>query len=86
MYSLEVEVSCKEAIRKKCRKNKLLEKAISNKMKHVLEAPRSFDPLHAPLEGKFHVHVLTSFVLIYDVDETRKVVRLLRFAHHDDAY
>ena len=53
MYSLEVEVSCKEAIRKKCRKNKPLEEAISNKTKHILESPKSFAPLHAPLEGYF---------------------------------
>jgi mRNA-degrading endonuclease RelE of RelBE toxin-antitoxin system len=63
-----------------------LEDAIENKTKHILENPKAFAPLHAPLEGKFHVHIMTSFVLIYSVDETRKVVRFLRFAHHDDAF
>jgi mRNA-degrading endonuclease RelE of RelBE toxin-antitoxin system len=32
------------------------------------------------------VHILNCFVLIYEVLEKGKTVRLLRFSHHDDAY
>jgi len=86
MYLLEVTASCKSSIRKKCRKNKPLEEALKKKINQILENPQMFKPLCAPLENARRVHVLGSFVLIYGVDEKRKTVLLLKFAHHDEAY
>ncbi|RLG18639.1 type II toxin-antitoxin system RelE/ParE family toxin [Candidatus Micrarchaeota archaeon] len=86
MYSLEVERSCEAVIRKRCKKNKVLREALEKKIKQVLVNPHAFKPLRAPLENTWRVHILGSFVLIYDIDEKRKVVRLLKFAHHDEAY
>jgi YafQ family addiction module toxin component len=86
VYFLEVEESCQHAIAKKCRKNKPLQNALSAKITQIRENPYAFKPLRAPLEGTRRVHVLSCFVLIYDVVEERKTVRLLKFAHHDEAY
>lgn len=58
----------------------VLEKAI----KKVLTNPEHFKPLRRPLENTRRVHVLGSFVLVYEVKGD--VVRLLRFVHHDEAY
>ncbi len=85
MYELEIEGSCEASVRKKCKKDVVLQEALSKKIKQILANPHVFKPLRAPLANTRGVHV-GSFVLIYDVDERRKVVRLLKFAHHDEAY
>ncbi len=85
-YSLEIEASCEEEIRKKCRKNRPMQEALEGKIEQVLQMPYHFKPLRKPLEGTRSVHVLGSFVLVYDIIEGRKTVRLLRFRHHDEAY
>jgi mRNA-degrading endonuclease RelE of RelBE toxin-antitoxin system len=85
MYELEFSPSCRESISKKCRKDKALEEALWKKISQILENPRAFKPLRAPLEGRWRVHV-GSFVLIYKIAEEKKTVWLLKFSHHDEAY
>ena len=86
MYSLEIKGSCSESIRKKCRKNNELRKAIDRKIAWLLENPYAAKPLRTPLQGKFGVHILDCFVPIYEIDEKNKTICLLKFAHHDEAY
>jgi len=83
-YQLEIKLSCKESIVKSCRKNPVLEKAISNKIEQVLENPERFKPLRHDLAGTRRVHIMKSFVLKYEIKDD--VVTLLFFGHHDEAY
>ncbi len=85
-YNLEVGEDCRREIQKACRKNKTLEGALRKKISQILGAPHHFKPLKAPLQNKRRVHIMNCFVLIYEVVEETKSVRLLRFSHHDDAY
>ncbi|MFH1520854.1 MAG: type II toxin-antitoxin system RelE/ParE family toxin [Candidatus Micrarchaeota archaeon] len=85
-FSLEYEVNCQKDIKKYCKKNKVLENALRKKIVQILDDPHRFKPLKAPLQNKRRVHILNCFVLIYDVVEETKSVRLLKFSHHDDAY
>ena len=59
--------------------------ALSKKVNKILENPQQFKPLRRPMQHMRRVHV-GSFVLIYDVDETRKVITLRRYQHHDSVY
>ena len=59
--------------------------AVSKKVNQILENPEQFKPLKSPMEHMRRVHV-GSFVLVYDVDETRKVVTIRRYEHHDKVY
>ena len=86
MHSLEYSDDCRDEIRKLCRKNSTLEDALRKKIDRILETPHHFKPLRAPLQNKRRVHVMGCYVLIYEVIEETKTVRLLRFSHHDDAY
>ena len=81
---LEISSDCKKEIRKLCKNNKNLETALKKKIQQIIEMPYHFKPLKKPLQNKRRVHILSSFVLIYEVEG--EIVRLLRFAHHDDAY
>ncbi|MEA3514273.1 MAG: type II toxin-antitoxin system RelE/ParE family toxin [Nanoarchaeota archaeon] len=85
-YEIKIKPSCKESINKLCRKNPVLEKAIKNKIKQILENPLHFKPLRHNLAGERRVHIMKSFVLKYEVDENIKIVTFFFFGHHDDAY
>ena len=85
-YSLEIKPSCRENINKLCKKNPVLQKAIKNKIEQILENPTHFKPLRHDLAGERRVHIMKSFVLKYEVDENNKIVTLLFFGHHDEAY
>ena len=85
-YELLISDVCEESIYKLCRKNSTLNDALSKKIKQILEDPYRFKPLKKPLNNRRRVHIMKSFVLSYDIIEETKMVRLLKFSHHDDAY
>ena len=84
LYSLEISGQCQKDIKRFVKKNKTLEIALEKAIKKVLANPERFKPLRWPLENTRRVHVLGSFVLVYEIKGN--IVRLLRFAHHDEAY
>jgi YafQ family addiction module toxin component len=83
-YSLEYDEKCISQINDLIKKNKTLENALRKAINKIMENPEHFKPLHYPLQGMRRVHVLGSFVLVYEIKGN--VVRLLRFKHHDYAY
>jgi YafQ family addiction module toxin component len=85
-YALEIMPSCREAIEKAGRKNPVLKKAVTNKIDEILKNPEHYKPLRGVLAGERRVHILKSFVLIYEIVPSRKAVCFTRFSHHDKAY
>jgi YafQ family addiction module toxin component len=85
-YNLELGEACRNDMRKLCRRNAVLEGALRKKIGQALETPHHFKPLRKPLQNTRRVHILNCFVLIYEIIEETKSVRLLKFSHHDDAY
>ena len=85
-YEWEIKPSCQEDIKKFCKKNHILEKVISNKIKEIIENPQHYKPLRYGLAGERRVHILKSFVLIFEINEEERLVTFILFAHHDDAY
>ena len=85
MYSLEA-VEKVDRIFKKLRKKDLAQfEALCRKINDILENPQQFKPLKSPMQHMRRVHI-GSFVLVYDIDEVRKVVTLRRYEHHDNVY
>lgn len=85
-YSLEVSEEIDRKFDKLFKKNKKQLKIINKKVKQILENPYHFKPLRGDMHRARRVHIDTSFVLTYEVDENRKVVRLLDYDHHDNIY
>lgn len=85
MYSLEIEEEVFRAFKKLAKKDKIQLEAINKKIDQILTEPFQFKPLKHPLEGLRRVHI-GSFVLIYEVLENPKTVRVLKYKHHDEAY
>ena len=81
-YSLEVSEKLDKVFNKLAKKDKVAFNAISRKVNQILQNPHHCKPLKAPMQNMRRVHFSSSFVLIFKVDEERKVVQLLEFEHH----
>ncbi|MEM2192383.1 MAG: type II toxin-antitoxin system RelE/ParE family toxin [Candidatus Hadarchaeales archaeon] len=85
MYSLEIRESVDRIFRKLAKKDKRQMLAVVKKIEQVCANPYHFKPLRAPMQHLRRVHV-GSFVLVYSVDEKRRVVTIEEYAHHDEVY
>ena len=85
MYNLEVEEAVFKAFKKLLRKDRKQLEALNKKIEQILADPYQYKPLKHPLEGLRRVHV-GPFVLIYEVVENSRTVRVLKYSHHDEAY
>ncbi|HLC48127.1 MAG TPA: type II toxin-antitoxin system mRNA interferase toxin, RelE/StbE family [Candidatus Norongarragalinales archaeon] len=59
---------------------------INRKVEEILLNPSHYKPLRGDLHGARRVHIGGSFVLLFEVDEKNRIVRLLDFGHHDKIY
>jgi YafQ family addiction module toxin component len=85
MYELEVSDSLYKIFKKLNKKDHKQLEQINKKILELRENPDIGKPLKKPLQGRRRIHI-GSFVLVYSVDETRRVVKLLEYDHHDKAY
>jgi len=69
---------------KKTDKNTLI--IIAKKVREIQTNPYHFKPLRHDLKGIRRVHIRKSFVLIFEIVESEKAVKLLDFDHHDIIY
>ncbi len=86
MYEVDYSKSAERKLLKIGRKNKTLLEMVYKKIEQIKQEPHHFKPLKAPMQNKRRVHVGDSFVLIYKIDEARKVVAVVDFDHHDKIY
>ncbi|MHB1867261.1 MAG: type II toxin-antitoxin system RelE family toxin [Thermoplasmata archaeon] len=86
IWELEVSPEFERDYRKLCGRNAGLRRAVEAKIAQLRQAPLHYKPLRPPLSGVRRVHVGGSFVLLFEPDVGHAVVRLLRLAHHDEAY
>ena len=86
MYRLAIKEKLDKKLKKLQKKDKEMLRLIERKVQEVLENPYRFKPLRKPLQNKRRVHVGGSFVLVYEVNEEKKMVTLLDFDHHDNVY
>ncbi len=84
-YSLEVVEKVDKIFKKLQRKDSVQFDALSKKIYEILENPHQFKPLKAPMQHMRRVHV-GSFVLVYDINEERRIVTIRRYEHHDNVY
>ena len=85
-YSLEVSENINKIFKKLAKKDKATLQAINKKVNEILQNPYHYKPLRAPMQNKRRVHISGSFILVFKIDEQRKIVQLIEFEHHDGAY
>jgi mRNA-degrading endonuclease RelE of RelBE toxin-antitoxin system len=84
-YELEVSEGLYKVLKSLGKKDRKQLEQIHKKVVEIRRNPELGKPLKKPLQGRRRVH-MGSFVLIYYVDEARRVVRLLEYDHHDKVY
>lgn len=85
-YSLDISELADEKFRKLAKKNRKQLEIIQKKIEQILEMPHHYKSLHGDMHGAYRVHIDKSFVLIYEIDEPQKTVRVLDYDHHDKIY
>jgi len=85
MYGVDVAEKLDRVFFKLAKKDRKQLEQINKKILEIRENPLLGKPLKKPLQGRWRVHI-GSFVLFYSIDESRRVVRLLDYDHHDKAY
>ena len=85
-YFPEVSSIADAKFKKLAKKDKRQLEVISKKIHQILETPEHFKPLKDDMHGARRVHIDKSFVLVYEIDEPRKTVRVLDYDHHDNIY
>jgi YafQ family addiction module toxin component len=85
-YYLDASEKIKKIFEKIKRKDPVQARIIKRKIREILENPYQFKPLKGNMSGIRRVHIGKSYVLTYEILESKKVVRLLDYAHHDNVY
>ena len=85
IYALDVSEKLDRIFSKLAKKDKLQFEILTRKIKEILENPKIGEPLTGNMAGQRSVHV-RNFVLVYEILENQKVVRLLDYDHHDVVY
>ena len=85
IYFLDIPAHLDKLFSKLAQRDKKKLEAINKKIKQILQNPAHFKPLRGGMKGERRVHI-DSFVLTYEIDEQKKVVRLLDYDHHDGIY
>ncbi len=84
-YALDVSARADAIFFKLAKKDPLALVILTKKLPKILQDPHHFKPLRGDMHGERRVH-FGSFVLTYEIDEPRKIVRLLDYDHHDHIY
>ena len=85
-YGLHIPEELDKIFGKLVKKNKKQMQIINKKINQILENPYHFKPLKGDMHGARRVHIDKSFVLVFEIDEENKIVRLLDYDHHDNVY
>lgn len=83
-YLLEIPPHLDKKFTKIAKKDKEQIEAIDKAIRLILQNPTHFKPLKGDKKGARRVHIMKSFVLVYEVKD--KIVRLLDYDHHDKVY
>jgi len=86
MYSIAAKPDVDRIFSKLSKRNPKQLKIILKKIDQILKNPFHFKPLRGDMHGARRVHIDKSFVLIYEIEEERKKVRILDYDHHDKIY
>jgi len=85
LYSLEIVEKVDRIFKKLRKKDSVQFEALFTKVNQIMENPQQFKPSKSPMQHMRRVHI-GSFVLVYDIDEAKKVVTIRRYEHHDNVY
>jgi YafQ family addiction module toxin component len=85
-YTLDISDQLDKQFTKLRKKDKKQLEVIDKKIQEIVKNPYHFKPLRGDMHGARRVHIGKSYVLIFEIDEKQRIIRLLDFNHHDVIY
>jgi len=85
IYQIIAHPGVQRELKKLHKKDKVLYEHIKKRLKILAEQPEIGKPLRNVMKGRRRVQI-GSFVLIYSIDKNDKMMTLISFEHHDNAY
>ncbi|MEA1984445.1 MAG: type II toxin-antitoxin system mRNA interferase toxin, RelE/StbE family [Euryarchaeota archaeon] len=85
-YGIVISEIADKKFTKLTKKNPKQMNIIIKKVQQIIQNPYHFKPLRGDLHGARRVHIDSSFVLIYEIDENNRSIRILDYDHHDVIY
>lgn len=86
MYTYEFRKSVEKEFFKLAKKNPKQLVIIEKKIQEIIKNPQHYKNLKRPLQHLKRVHVGSSFVLTFSVNENYKKVIIESYDHHDKVY
>ena len=86
MYDYMIKPSVDKIFFKLAKKNHKQLMIIYNKIEEIIENPLHYKNLRKPLQYLRRVHIDKSYVLLFSIDETKKMVVIEYYEHHDKIY
>jgi len=87
MYETQISEKLEKVLGKLQKKDKNRFEATIKKIDEItVKSPDSYKNLRYELKGLKRVHIDSHFVLVFKVDEERKIISFEELQHHDDIY
>lgn len=86
MYSFIIQPALDKKLEKLSKRNRKQHDIIFKKVAEIVQNPRRYKNLRAPLQFLKRVHIDSHFVLTFSVNENTKIVTLEDYDHHDNVY
>ena len=86
MYNLELRKSVEKIFFKLAKKNPKQLEIIYNKINEITKNPHHYKNLRRPLQHLKRVHIDKSFVLVFSINEKKKLIIIEDYDHHDRIY
>jgi YafQ family addiction module toxin component len=86
MYKLSIESDFKKKLGKLFKKDRKRYEIVMKKMEEILQNPHHYKPLSHDMKHLHGVHVDSSFVLVFSINENDEIVLFVDIDHHDKIY
>jgi len=84
-YSADYSEHILKIFDKMAKRDKTQLRVINKKISEILKNPYHFKPLRGDMKGSRRVH-FGHFVITFEIDEEKKVIKFLDYDHHDNIY
>jgi len=86
MYKPGIESNLKKKLGKLFKKDRKRYEIMMKKMEEILQNPFHYKPLSHEMKHLRRVHIDSSFVLIFSINENDEIVLFVDIDHHDMIY
>jgi YafQ family addiction module toxin component len=86
MYEYVLRKSVEKLFLKLAKKDPKQLRSIHKKIQEIVKNPYHYKNLRKPLQHMKRVHIHKSFVLLFSVDEQKKIVVIEEYGHHNNIY